>query len=135
MSEHAALLFANDAFYVAFSTGDVEAMEALWSASPQITCTHPGWDTLNGRDEVLDSWHAIMDNSDALNISCFHASAHVLGDVGYVVCYEKTSGVALAATNLFVRENGGWKMFHHQSGPAPALFEDDDDDDPLDTMQ
>jgi len=135
MTEHAALLFANDAFYIAFSGGDYEAMEAMWSKSPQITCIHPGWDALNGSEEVMDSWRTIMENSEKLDITCFHASAHVLGEVGYVVCYEKTNGVMLAATNLFVFEDGAWKMIHHQSGPAPALFDDDEEEDPLDRMQ
>lgn len=136
MSEHAALLFANDAFYVAFSNGDYQAMESLWSKSPHITCIHPGWDTLLGSEEVMDSWQTIIENSERMNITCFHASAHVLGDVGYVTCYENTNGVMLAATNIFSMEDGGWKMVHHQSGPAPALFDDEEEEqDPLDRMQ
>jgi hypothetical protein len=36
-----------------------------------------------------------------------------------VLCHEHVEQTALAATNVFVREGGGWKMVHHQAGPSP----------------
>jgi len=33
-------------------------------------------------------------------------------------------------TNLFRREAGGWKLFHHQASPAPGLPERDPDEPP-----
>ena len=57
MSEHAAVNFANEAFYVAFSTRDLEAMDALWARQAPVTCIHPGWNALTGRDAVMESWH------------------------------------------------------------------------------
>ena len=88
MPQHAALMFANDTFYVAFSSGDYKTMESVWAQSDQLTCTHPGWDTLIGREEVMDSWSSIMENVESVEISCSHANGYVLGDVGYVLCYE-----------------------------------------------
>jgi len=39
-----------------------------------------------------------------------------------VLCREVLAGQGvLAATNLFVREAGAWRMVHHHSGPIAAL--------------
>ena len=55
-------------------------------------------------------------------LSCAQAEAHVLGDVAFVTCHEVLrEGARLAATNVFVRERGGWRMTHHQATPiAPG---------------
>jgi ketosteroid isomerase-like protein len=121
MSEQAAVLFANDAFYVAFAVCDFPAMDALWSRRQSVTCIHPGWSALAGRDPVMESWRSILANPNAPRIGCRNAVAHVLGDTAYVVCYEAIDGSFLVATNLFVREDGGWKMVHHQAGATPPL--------------
>ena len=33
-----------------------------------------------------------------------------------MICYEVLEDGFLAATNIFVREAGGWAMVHHQAG-------------------
>ena len=58
----AAILAANTAFYSAFNDHDLEAMAALWSSSPELTCVHPGWNVLRGREAVIESWRAILGN-------------------------------------------------------------------------
>jgi hypothetical protein len=42
MPEQAAVLFANDAFYIAFTTRDPNAMNDIWARSVPATCVHPG---------------------------------------------------------------------------------------------
>lgn len=120
MSQHAAVLFANDAFYHAFRNRDMEAMEAVWSERPGVTCIHPGWHPLDGRDAVMQSWQAILSNPDSPQIDSTDALAHVAGDAAYVLCYEVIGKSILVATNIFAFENRTWRMIHHQSGPAPG---------------
>jgi len=121
MSDHAAVLFANDAFYVAFATQDLEAMEHVWAQTVPITCLHPGWELLTGREIVMESWEGILSNANSPEIRCQDASASILGDTAYVVCTEvlKDKGY-LIATNIFIREGNLWKMVHHQAGAIPA---------------
>lgn len=119
MSDHAAVLFANDAFYVAFAAADMTAMEAAWAGSDSITCIHPGWHALYGRDAVMDSWRSILGAASAPKIRVQGARAQVMGDVAYVVCHEILGRGQLIATNVFVREAGRWRMVHHQAGQAP----------------
>ena len=135
MSEHAAVNFANEAFYLAFSTRDLEAMGALWARHAPVTCIHPGWSALIGRDAVMESWQAILTNPNSPAVDCRKSAAHLFGDVGYVICYETLDQGILVATNIFVREEGTWKMTHHQAGATESVPEDDDDWDPADTVQ
>jgi ketosteroid isomerase-like protein len=116
-----AVLDANDAFYAAFVGRDMAAMDALWSRRVPVTCIHPGWNVLSGREAVLESWEAILSNPEQPRIVAGGAAVQILGDTAIVVCRELVSGNPLAATNIFVREDGRWRIVHHHSGPVFAL--------------
>jgi ketosteroid isomerase-like protein len=116
--ERTAVIAANAAFYDAFAAGALEAMDDLWARSVPVTCIHPGWGVLAGRDEVMASWAAILTAPERPAIACVEPQATVLGDVALVVCFERVGGGFLAATNGFVREEGAWRMIHHQAGPT-----------------
>jgi hypothetical protein len=120
MQEHADVLFANDTFYFAFQMKDLEAMDGLWARSAPVACTHPGWPSLDGRDQVMQSWAAILGNPDSQPVTCRGAKARRYGDVACVTCYEVVADNLLAATNVFIREDDSWKLVHHQAGPCNA---------------
>ena len=117
MSEREAVLFANDAFYLCFAGEDVHSMDRLWASNAPVTCIHPGWEALYGREEVLESWRSIIAGG-APNIRCREPEVSIYGDFANVICYEEMDGGHLIATNTFVREAGQWKMVHHQAGPT-----------------
>ena len=118
------VLTVNEAFYDAFSRHDIAAMEAIWSKRVDLACIHPGWDAIVGRREVLSSWRAILSSPEAPTVEGTGAVAHVIGDVAYVVCSEVLPGAELCATNVFVREDGTWKLVHHQAGPVASRMEE-----------
>ena len=113
------VLAQNQAFYDTFRRGDAVAMDELWARSSPVACIHPGWDALHGRDQVMESFRAIF-RSGAPPVRCQRPSATVLGDVAFVICAESIDGASLVATNVFVREDGAWKLVHHQAGPMNA---------------
>jgi ketosteroid isomerase-like protein len=114
------VLGANAAFYAAFERNDVEAMDALWARDAPVACLHPGWEPLLGREAVVSSWRRILQGGGAPpEIRCERASAHVAGDAAWVLCAEIVPGGELAATNLFVRERGVWRIVHHHASPLP----------------
>jgi ketosteroid isomerase-like protein len=117
----ASVLFANESFYAAFHARDMAAMRALWAERAPVCCIHPGWNALDGREAVLGSWASIMGNPQSPRIHCLAARAYLYGDAALVVCYEVLEGGVLVATNGFVREDGRWRMVHHQAGPASEL--------------
>lgn len=121
MSEADAVLFANEAFYRAFADCDMTVMESLWADSVPVCCIHPGWEGIHGREEVLESWRAILTGGSAPDIACIAPRAYLLGGAAYVVCFEDVGGDYLIATNYFVKEAGLWKMVHHQAGPTRVV--------------
>jgi ketosteroid isomerase-like protein len=118
LSPHDAVLAANDAFYHAFNEKDIEAMDAVWAASADVACVHPGWNLLFGRDQVIESWRRILSNPEQLRIFTGGESVVFVGEVALVLCRELVGGAPLAATNVFVQQGGAWKLLHHHSGPV-----------------
>lgn len=116
--DRAAVIAANAAFYDAFARGALDAMDALWARAAPVTCIHPGWGILAGRDEVMASWAAILGAPERPAITCIEPGATVLGEVAVVLCHERIGGGYLVATNVFAREDGAWRMVHHQAGPT-----------------
>jgi ketosteroid isomerase-like protein len=112
------VLAANEAFYRAFNEKDFEAMVGVWSGSAGISCIHPGWNVLEGREPVLESWRGILSNEGQPRIVFGGATVQVIGTVAMVICRELVAGSPLAATNVFVKEGESWKLVHHQSGPV-----------------
>lgn len=113
------LLFANDAFYAAFASADIRAMQDLWADKYPVSVIHPGADIVVGRAEVLASWKAILRDDTGFDIEHRNPVARLLGETGIVLCRERVGTHHLIATNVFVRIVDNWRIAHHQSGPAP----------------
>jgi ketosteroid isomerase-like protein len=114
------LLAANAAYYRAFAEGDVAAMNRLW-AEDDISCVHPGWPALLGRQPVLDSYRNILGNSQQERVEHRDDVAMLGTAEGRVHCIEFVGGSALAATNWFRLIGGEWRMIHHQASPIAVL--------------
>jgi SnoaL-like protein len=110
------LLNANRAFYAIFTKADYSAMDALWARVAAVSCIHPGWPPICGRDEVMSTWKGILRRPSKIN--AFGERATIVGDVGLVIGFESLGNISLVATNVFAWEEGGWKMIHHQAGVA-----------------
>lgn len=119
-SAHAAVLFANDAFYDAFSRASLEAMDALWARAAPVTCVHPGWPLLRTREQIMDVWQRLFESGQP-PLVCRAPEAYVAGDIGFVICYEQLPDALLIATNIFCREQDQWRMVHHQSGQTQGI--------------
>ena len=109
-----AVLEANLSFYEAFAAQDLNAMTEVWSSTHPVTCIHPGWQTIHGREQVMSSWRAVLRHNSA-PIRCEDARAMVFDEAAFVTCVERIASAQLAASNFFVLEEGLWKMVHHQA--------------------
>ena len=114
------VLAANDAFYKAMREGDYAAMDRLWAERRTVTCTHPDWHMLVGRDAVMESWRVILTEHEPPAIWPTEAQAIVTGSTAMVLCTERIDGIELVASNGFVREGLRWRLLNHQSAHAPA---------------
>jgi hypothetical protein len=125
MSEQLTVLFANEAYYTAFQSGNYDMMETAWARSVPISCIHPGANNLLGWDSVMESWKSILGNGDLPNLEVVNPVANVYGDIAVVICYEVFGEVTLVATNIFVKEKNNWKIVHHQAGGSPKPPEEE----------
>ena len=112
------VLEVNQAFYDAFATGDYVTVERLWAGADMVSVIHPGRAVLYGRKAVMKSWQEILENSGSSRIRCANPKVYILGETAYVVCNEVFPEGRLIATNIFIMEEGDWKMVHHQAGPC-----------------
>lgn len=110
------ILFANDAFYVAFNNRDINAMESLWSRHTPPVCIHPGWSAITDRNEIIKSWRDIFGNEDVQpQINYYNPAVLYQKDIFSVICFEQLIQGWLIATNNFVMEDGQARIFHHQA--------------------
>jgi hypothetical protein len=121
-AETRGLLAANRDFYRIVVDRDVPAMETLWARSVPVACIHPGWPPLVGRDRVLQSWNEILRSAQAPAIRCHEEYPLLYDGFGLVICLEVINGALLAATNVFIREDGAWRLINHQASPVAAAI-------------
>lgn len=114
-AEEQELLTANLAFYRAFQTMDYEVMDELWARRVPVASVHPLGALVRGREEVMDAWRQILGNPEQPLVLSGDARAVVVGSFGYVTCREIAGGTPLVSTNLYVREDGEWRIAHHHS--------------------
>lgn len=130
------LIAANAAFYDTFEALDMEGMARLWEESDRIFCVHPGWQALRGRKSVLESWEVILANTTRIKFTLTGVEARVEGRLGIVILHEniisqvgkERHSAAAVSTNLFTRDDGGWKLIHHH---ASLTAMDDEDHGPI----
>ena len=132
---------AESAFYAAFEMGDMMLMKALM-ADTNVTCIHPNAMPIIGRDGVLASWRDILSsiNEPALYPEVLHRS--VEGDeVGNTAIHLVAETIAadhnlssdktlVLATNIYIKQENGWRMMLHHSSIPPYVENDELENDP-----
>ena len=115
------IMIRNEAFYTAFTTRDLAAMEGLWASEMHVSCIHPGAAPLFGREAVMESWARILSSPVRASLQCLEPRIHLLrDDLAILVCFERLGVETLTATTIFAFENADWMLVHHQSGPLVA---------------
>jgi len=117
---------ANAAFYAAFRQGDLEAMDALWARDEPVLCAHPGGGTIHGRIAVIASWHSLFTHGPP-PIDHSDDRVTIIRGMAFVSCVEHIADRRLGATNVFVWEQGRWRLVLHSAG---LLSQDDESIDP-----
>ena len=121
------VLAANQRFYSALENLDFEAMEAVWLHEDWVACVHPGWELLEGWEEVAESWQRIFENTQRMKVEISDVSVRIEANLAWVNCVEQvTSSFAtgfstawVQATNIFIRHDSDWLLVHHHASPIP----------------
>ncbi|HTS12153.1 MAG TPA: nuclear transport factor 2 family protein [Candidatus Limnocylindrales bacterium] len=127
-SSDQALRSANQRFYAAFESRDIEAMSQVWAHDDNVQCVHPGWDLLIGWDEVRERWARIFANARRVRIALSSVWVRLEGDVGWVACTEHVTTAfadgfdeaTVQATNIFLFREGQWRLVAHHASPLPT---------------
>ena len=126
MTVKRAVLSANEAFYAAFRAADFEAMEGLCAKRRKVSVTHPNGPGIDARDAVMESWFRILIAGDPPQVRAFNPTVIATARTGLVICREELGGASLVATNVFVLEDGQWRMTSHQASRLPAPVQQSD---------
>jgi ketosteroid isomerase-like protein len=120
--EIAAVSAANRGFYDAHERRDLAAMAAVWDHGPGAVCIHPGWPILRGWPLVEESWRRIFAGPGRNQFIVTNDVVAVVGEVAWVTLDENLMDQfatgTVAATNVFVRTVGGWKLVLHHGSPV-----------------
>ena len=128
---------ANDEFYAAFETADLDRMTAVWDHEVDVVCVHPGWDALRGLNRVMRSWAVIFANTPYIQFFLSDVEVTVSGDLAVVTCSEniltapgeRGGDAKVVSTNVFRLVDGRWRMtLHHGSPVMRQLAEEPDDE-------
>ena len=124
--DRAAVIAANREFYRAFNQRDIATIDQLWARGAPLVCMHPNQVPLVDRAAIVRSWQRILATPNLPLVQCQDEILIAKRHMATVVCREVAATIQLIATNVFVKEEGAWRLVHHQSGnvpfkkPAPA---------------
>jgi ketosteroid isomerase-like protein len=120
---------ANERFYQALENSDLDEMSEIWLHEDWVKCVHPGWDLIIGWEKVCESWDQIFTNATGMRVTATDIEIRVDGDFALVNCHENLAlfldstsapvSARTAATNLFQRIGGQWRMIHHHASQVP----------------
>lgn len=121
MNEVEAVQSLNSKFYTTFAAGDFDTMNDLWAKHHNLAVIHPGWPALHGYEQVMQSWQRIIGAQGPIDITCADENVYIMSSVAFVICTEILGDTKLAATNIFIKEDGQWKIAHHHASPVQNI--------------
>jgi ketosteroid isomerase-like protein len=126
--ETEAVLACSRAFYRALESLDLEAMQAVWWHEEWVSCLHPGRESVQGWEEVMESWANIFRTTEQMRVKVSRANVRVEGDTAWVCCLEDVTctfeggfeTALLEVTHIFVRREDQWRLAHRHPSVVPS---------------
>ncbi|MGH7917601.1 MAG: YybH family protein [Candidatus Binataceae bacterium] len=133
MSDREQVLEANRAFYRAFESMELGAMEMVWLRDARIVCVHPGWRRLRGWGPIMTSWERIFQSAFEMKFELGETDVMLSGELAVVVVeenltqrgYDGVMRTQVLATNVYERAGGQWLMTLHHGSPVMAPPDDE----------
>ena len=126
-SDREQILEANNIFYRALGTRDLNLMSTVWVKDTRAGCVHPGWIILRSWEAIRQSWENIFDPEDQVDITVSDVSVRINGDTAWLTCIQQmvyikrdpvTYNISLS-TNIFEKSGNKWLMVIHHASPLP----------------
>ncbi|MFD2113576.1 YybH family protein [Thiorhodococcus fuscus] len=116
---------AEDAYYDALESGDVEAMSRIWDAEDGIACLLPMTPMAIGAQVPL-LWRTLFEQGGRFDLQVRHLGWIENGDLAIHLVEERVAAAPgvqvpppIYATNVFRRDVDGWRLVLHQNSPTP----------------
>ena len=125
---------AEIAFYEAIERGDINALGSVWSLDDSIVCIHPGANRIEGRAQVLESFSDMFAESPAIGFSISDSLQTQSDGLAIHLVREEIelNGQLISimvSTNIYHKEDGGWRMLLHHSSHEPESHMSDEFED------
>lgn len=114
---------AEQAFYEAIESGNLEALMGVWAEDDEVVCIHPNGLRLVGQTAIRDSWRAILSSNRKIHVHLDRAvrwqglmlATHSVVETVYMD--GEAAEISVTATNVFIRGAHGWRMLVHHASP------------------
>lgn len=125
---------ASQQFYAGLNSmanGHADSMTDVWSHSNSVSAMHPIGGRQLGWDSVKDSFNKVGQLATDGRIQLKDQLIRVVGDMACEIGVEqgqfKLNGEQVSfnhrVTNVYQRENKGWKIIHHHTDLSPAMLD------------
>lgn len=116
---------AEEAFYEALESGEIEPLIQLWAEDEDVVCVHPNGSRATGLAAVRATFEEMLTSGGIdIRVSDVHVQQTATMAVHHLTEHVAVSGeqgnsevVQLAATNVYIKGPVGWQMILHQVTP------------------
>ena len=117
---------AEEAFYRAFESSDLDAMMDIWLDADYVECIHPMGHRVVGHTAIRESWQGIFQSpmtikfemTDKRTIAHSSLAIHLVNET--LTLDEGKKQVQVLATNIYEKTPQGWYMILHHASPGPT---------------
>ena len=117
---------AEEAFYRAFETSDIDNMMAIWLDADYVECIHPMSHRIMGPADIRESWQTIFKNpttikfemTDKRIIEHSDLAIHLVNET--LIVDEGKKQLHILTTNIYEKTAQGWRIILHHASPAPT---------------
>jgi ketosteroid isomerase-like protein len=118
---------AEDAYYDALETGDLEDLLGVWDEADDISCLLPMHPLAQGRSAIRDVFARLLARGQGIALSVKHLGWIDTGEVAIHHVEESPQSpapggqppMAVYGTNIYRRGVEGWRLIVHQNAPTP----------------
>jgi ketosteroid isomerase-like protein len=117
---------AEDAYYDALETGDLEALLGVWADDDKVACALPMTALVTGRSGVEKAYRDLLGALRKIDLEVHHLTWLKLGDTAVHLLEEVVTDAPgdakpppVYATNVYTSTGNGWRLVLHQNSPTP----------------
>jgi len=116
---------AEQAFYLAFTQQDIEAMMNVWKDAEEIECIHPMGKRIQGVSVIKQSWIDLFAQAPPMQFRIERRKefcsatlcVHIL--VEDITVIHSKQRAQMFATNVYEKNQDLWLMVSHHASPNP----------------